>query len=710
MNKKQKIIVSIVGITIVALALLGITYAYYLTRIEGNTNTNSISVTTADLKLTYDDGDGSIIGDGKTLVPDNDNPVGTKVFTVTNNGNGIIEDYAVIIENFAVKYHSGANAGVVTDLVNGEDGNPDMKLVITCKSYKNYGKSGQAESGTCDGMDGFLPEKSDVLVLNTIDKEITHEYTAVLTYLEDGTNQSDDMNKTIEGRFNIIDTKNTIDVTGTVENYNPGDTVTIHSEPKESVIYTDGTYKFMGVKPDVHTIKVNGTEKGKVSIKGGTETDTTGTTTNNGSTIPEVTITDASRMLTINLKESLEITEIKDYNPFSEGTLAYNIYKNSKENKNGTRFVNTPPTKVAEKVSSSNWNLGVEENVYCDDEYIEGYAETSNILWSCYDAEENCDAVIEYTSCTDDVKGKYVWDSNSWETKYVSDCENGKIVSGKAKYEKVLSTTQDNYGTSYYFRGNVEDNYVTFSNRCWRIVRIEGDGSVKLTLESQSVCSENMTSNFSIGSTNWGYKYENNKYIGDYKNSTSGMKNLLNTWFDTNFKSNGNLTNAGLKLKDEEWCLGNITETYSYNSPYGILGTTALENYSSDTYFYYETGRNLWGRGVTPNATLKCNGEKDISKIGALTADEVVFAGGKAGYKNQGYYLQNVNYSWWTLSHSDFSSTDRVFEVQSYYGAMSNGDVKGNDNKVRPAVSLNTGVKITGGDGTKGNPYIINEG
>ena len=58
MNKRSKIIVSIVGITIVLLALLGITYAYYLTRIEGNTNTNSISITTADLKLKYGDGNG----------------------------------------------------------------------------------------------------------------------------------------------------------------------------------------------------------------------------------------------------------------------------------------------------------------------------------------------------------------------------------------------------------------------------------------------------------------------------------------------------------------------------------------------------------------------------------------------------------------------------------------------------------------------------
>ena len=56
MNRKQKIIVSVTGIFIVLLILVGLTYAYFLTRIQGNTNTKSISVTTADLKLTYGDG------------------------------------------------------------------------------------------------------------------------------------------------------------------------------------------------------------------------------------------------------------------------------------------------------------------------------------------------------------------------------------------------------------------------------------------------------------------------------------------------------------------------------------------------------------------------------------------------------------------------------------------------------------------------------
>ena len=50
MNRKQKIIVSTTGIFLVLLILVGLTYAYFLTRINGNTNDKSISVTTANLR------------------------------------------------------------------------------------------------------------------------------------------------------------------------------------------------------------------------------------------------------------------------------------------------------------------------------------------------------------------------------------------------------------------------------------------------------------------------------------------------------------------------------------------------------------------------------------------------------------------------------------------------------------------------------------
>ena len=45
-----------------------------------------------------------------------------------------------------------------------------------------------------------------------------------------------------------------------------------------------------------------------------------------------------------------------------------------------------------------------------------------------------------------------------------------------------LISSSDNKGTTYYFRGNIDNNYVRLGDLLFRIVRINGDGSVRLVL------------------------------------------------------------------------------------------------------------------------------------------------------------------------------------------------------------------------------------
>ena len=94
MSRKQSIIVSVTGIFLVLLILVGLTYAYFLTKIKGNTNDKSISVTTANLLLEYADVNDELITDsavepGKSW---------TKTFVATNKGNKTVT-YGVALEN-----------------------------------------------------------------------------------------------------------------------------------------------------------------------------------------------------------------------------------------------------------------------------------------------------------------------------------------------------------------------------------------------------------------------------------------------------------------------------------------------------------------------------------------------------------------------------------------------------------------------------------
>ena len=191
MNRNQKIIVSIIGITIVLLALLGVTYAYYLTRIEGNTNTNSISITTADLKLEYRDGDGLVEKSG--VMP---GEVITKTFTVENKGNSSVKGYVIVLEN------------VVNELTRKED----LIYTLECK----------LDDGTDCGIlyDTPYPNTSNISMLfsNDIDVGVKHNYTLTVTYLYlDDVNQSDDMGKTFSGKINITDIRGSNPYSGSTD-------------------------------------------------------------------------------------------------------------------------------------------------------------------------------------------------------------------------------------------------------------------------------------------------------------------------------------------------------------------------------------------------------------------------------------------------------------------------------------------------------------
>ena len=79
--------------------------------------------------------------------------------------------------------------------------------------------------------------------------------------------------------------------------------------------------------------------------------------------------------------------------------------------------------------------------------------------------------------------------------KNTPDSASTKTVPGRniATANEGLRSTTDDYGTSYYFRGNVQNNYVVFAKMCWRIVRIDGQGNVKLVLYNYNSDKTNIT-------------------------------------------------------------------------------------------------------------------------------------------------------------------------------------------------------------------------
>ena len=649
MNKKQKIIVSVVGITIVLLTLLGLTYAYFLTRIQGNTNDKSISVTTANLELTYGDNSAEILGKDLTLIP-SDNEIGTKTFTVTNNGNDT--SYVVVIENVSV---TKASDGSTTTFESN-----DFRYTLTCT---------KSDGSNCDGVStqSVFPINGGVLVGNSIKEGDVHTYTFKMWYIDTGIDQSNDMGKSLQARLNITDI----------------------------------------------------------------------------------------RSMT---------------NPYSANTnsLAYNIIENTKTKANGTEFLNTPKTLPAHATSSILYLKGIDPTSFTSSRssatnYYISYADdyTVNETTGKFTLVNPTVATSKYTtSMASSLVGKYaVWGTS---TPTVTNTQNQSSIykistnvsdiTSTIKYatinsnslitkstEKELSTTQDDYGTSYYYRGNVIDNYVNFAGMCWRAVRIAGDGSIKLILEDQDSTCATSDGNWNIPTTtggttktgNFGYtqyaantltasdgtKNSTAKYLMNYLNGGTNNDKSMATAFK-NFQT-GPLANYLDKLKVGDWCLNDKAYAIDMDNTTTLTSQEILDKQIKGTEFYYDSYVRLNGKS-TKEPTLKCNGtnmnkfaDNTDMYVGTLTADEIVYAGGKVYTDNPDYYLindyQKTNSLWfWSLSPSYFGGNgDYAFLVDND-GVVDGGNVFINRSySFRPAVTLLSSTQITGGNGTKSNPYTV---
>ena len=287
--------------------------------------------------------------------------------------------------------------------------------------------------------------------------------------------------------------------------------------------------------------------------------------------------------------------------------------------------------------------------------------------------------------------------------------------------DKILSTAEDDGGTTYYFRGNPTDNYVNYAGMCWRIVRIQGDGSIKLVLASEKTCSTtNLTTNSgyatdgaagtqgTILTANYGYKKVGGYLINDYINSASSTNNArtkLNAWLERKITSESDKA----LLKNETWCIGD--QTNGYNDTGEVVGTVS-DLINSGTSFKFTAGNK---RYVTKTPSYKCettgvDGEIDINKVGMLTFDEIVYAGG-GNNSNSNYYLNNnaTTNDWWALSPSFFDTVGNG--VASFHVALNgdfyNGIVDDGYLALRPTVTLLSSTQITGGNGTITNPYEI---
>ena len=101
------------------------------------------------------------------------------------------------------------------------------------------------------------------------------------------------------------------------------------------------------------------------------------------------------------------------------------------------------------------------------------------------------------------------------------------------------------------------------------------------------------------------------------------------------------------------------------------------------------------------------NGKGQVSaSIGLLTYDEVIYAGGYFNQNNSNYYLNNPAISWWTMSPAGISDSSSYVWFVSTTGGIGNDRVN-YTHRLRAVLNLTADTKISDGDGTKENPFIV---
>ena len=248
---------------------------------------------------------------------------------------------------------------------------------------------------------------------------------------------------------------------------------------------------------------------------------------------------------------------------------------------------------------------------------------------------------------------------------------NTSDVSGLYK-----STATNTGNPTYYFRGNVENNYVSFAGFTWRIVRINEDGTIRIVMQ------DGINSN-----TKYSFNSIKDNLVNTYY-TNSQAKTTLESWYQTNIGSKSDLAK---NVTSGAYYCEQAKAKYSDSWTSGSATMTTYNKYTP----YFKCSSDGNGKGVV-NAS-----------VGLLSYDEVVYAGGYLGQSNSNYYLNNPDIHWWTMSPAGFSgSYSAVWYVAAESGIVYRDSVA-NTLCLRPVLILNADTQISDGDGTKENPFVV---
>ena len=167
-----------------------------------------------------------------------------------------------------------------------------------------------------------------------------------------------------------------------------------------------------------------------------------------------------------------------------------------------------------------------------------------------------------------------------------------------ATTDEGLFVTEDNDGPSYYYRGAVKNNYVSFAGFAWRIIRRNGDGSIRMIYAGKTTSDTGTAT--TIGNSAFNEKYWDPTYVGYKYNEQFSLHDSNETseysWF-SNIKKYSFGTSYSFDESTKKFTLTGDIQQLTWkdnhdeivkNNLYSCLNTECnilykVNNYQSDT-------------------------------------------------------------------------------------------------------------------------------
>lgn len=277
-----------------------------------------------------------------------------------------------------------------------------------------------------------------------------------------------------------------------------------------------------------------------------------------------------------------------------------------------------------------------------------------------------------------------------------------------------MFAANDSQGTSYYFRGAVNNNWIKYgkdsSNKdiYWRIIRINGDNSIRMIYSGTTA----PTSSTSVVLTGAGSAIDRSVY-----NSGTNYAEYVGYMYQRGYQRN-NTNNSTIKTKIDNWFAGTSLKNDS-----NVVDNIFCNDRSTSSSWSSRPSSNLLYNGHIrnlsySNASLWCENKLDkfttsstlgngslTYPVGLITIDEVAMAGGYFATDNKNYYLYTGTF-YYTMTPNFFRSTGTAFVfIVNNTGKFPNSSI-GSTAYIRPVINLNGNVKLSG-TGTYDNVYEV---